>query len=408
MPRRRPARRGISPGPSGSHGQSMRAAPLVPARSGTATPPGGAAPAGTRTASAVAAAAPRGCRAGTSRMAGPARARTVRCSRRSNPRTSPSDPWLPLSTPSLSFTGPSQAGHSKARSNAPRNADLRKTLGLRDFPANTLQSDENDPDCGVPTPERRRFSSAPAREGLTLVRILVTGASGYVGAALVPRLQQAGHEVRGFARSRERVAAAGVALDDLVVGDAISGAGLARALDGADAAYYLIHSMEGPGRDVPGARAARRRALRHRRARRRRAPRRLPRRARAARRRGRLAPPRLAARGRGGADRRGRRGDRLPGVDRDRRPLALVPLPRAADRAPAGAGPARVAHEPHAPDRRPRRARVPRPRGRRAGRAGRPLVGHRRAGDDDLRGADRPHRRRDARRPPRRSSSASR
>ena len=78
------------------------------------------------------------------------------------------------------------------------------------------------------------------------MRILVTGASGYVGAALVPRLQQAGHEVRGFARSRERVAAAGVALDDLVVGDAISGAGLARALDGADAAYYLIHSMEGP------------------------------------------------------------------------------------------------------------------------------------------------------------------
>src|SRR5918992_1471339 len=77
------------------------------------------------------------------------------------------------------------------------------------------------------------------------VRILVTGASGYVGAALAPRLRQAGHQVRGFARSRERVAAAGVELDDLVVGDAISGAGLARALDGADAAYYLIHSMEG-------------------------------------------------------------------------------------------------------------------------------------------------------------------
>jgi uncharacterized protein YbjT (DUF2867 family) len=78
------------------------------------------------------------------------------------------------------------------------------------------------------------------------VRILVTGVSGYVGAALVPRLLRDGHEVRGFARSRERVTAAGVDLADLVVGDAISGAGLARALDGADAAYYLIHSMEGP------------------------------------------------------------------------------------------------------------------------------------------------------------------
>ena len=31
-----------------------------------------------------------------------------------------------------------------------------------------------------------------------------------------------------------------------MLGDAISGAGLGRALDGVDAAYYLIHSMEGP------------------------------------------------------------------------------------------------------------------------------------------------------------------
>jgi uncharacterized protein YbjT (DUF2867 family) len=78
------------------------------------------------------------------------------------------------------------------------------------------------------------------------VRILVTGISGYVGAALVPRLVRDGHELRGFARSRERVAAAGVRLDDLVLGDAVTGAGLDRALDGVDVAYYLIHSMEGP------------------------------------------------------------------------------------------------------------------------------------------------------------------
>ena len=78
------------------------------------------------------------------------------------------------------------------------------------------------------------------------MRVLVTGVSGYVGAALVPRLQAEGHTVRGFARSPERVAAAGVLLDDIVVGDAINGAGLGQALDGIDAAYYLIHSMEGP------------------------------------------------------------------------------------------------------------------------------------------------------------------
>jgi uncharacterized protein YbjT (DUF2867 family) len=78
------------------------------------------------------------------------------------------------------------------------------------------------------------------------VRILLTGVSGYVGAALVPRLRAEGHELRGFARSRERVTGAGVRLDDLVLGDAVTGAGLDRALDGIDVAYYLIHSMEGP------------------------------------------------------------------------------------------------------------------------------------------------------------------
>jgi uncharacterized protein YbjT (DUF2867 family) len=75
------------------------------------------------------------------------------------------------------------------------------------------------------------------------MRILVTGVSGYVGASLVPAL--AAHDVRGFARSRERVAATGVELDELVIGDALTAAGLDRAMDGIEVAYYLIHSMEG-------------------------------------------------------------------------------------------------------------------------------------------------------------------
>jgi uncharacterized protein YbjT (DUF2867 family) len=74
------------------------------------------------------------------------------------------------------------------------------------------------------------------------MQTLVTGVSGYVGAALVPRLVRDGHAVRGFARSRARVT---VELDDLVLGDATTGAGLEEALDGIEVAYYLIHSMEG-------------------------------------------------------------------------------------------------------------------------------------------------------------------
>jgi uncharacterized protein YbjT (DUF2867 family) len=77
------------------------------------------------------------------------------------------------------------------------------------------------------------------------MRTLVTGVSGYVGSALAGRLQADGHAVRAFARSPERVAAAGVEVDDVVLGDVTTGAGLARALDGIEVAYYLIHSMEG-------------------------------------------------------------------------------------------------------------------------------------------------------------------
>lgn len=73
------------------------------------------------------------------------------------------------------------------------------------------------------------------------MRILITGISGSIGSALAPALTRQGHELRGFARDSSRVRA-----DVPVVrGDAVSGAGLDEALDGIDAAYFLIHSMEG-------------------------------------------------------------------------------------------------------------------------------------------------------------------
>jgi uncharacterized protein YbjT (DUF2867 family) len=73
------------------------------------------------------------------------------------------------------------------------------------------------------------------------MHILITGVTGYVGAALAPRLQRDGHVLRGYARAAARVTAS---VDDVVEGDAVTGTGLERALDGIDVAYYLIHSME--------------------------------------------------------------------------------------------------------------------------------------------------------------------
>ncbi|MGI8506318.1 MAG: NAD(P)H-binding protein [Solirubrobacteraceae bacterium] len=72
------------------------------------------------------------------------------------------------------------------------------------------------------------------------MKVLVTGVTGFLGAAVVPRLLRDGHSVRGFARDRARVTVP----VPTVEGDAVSGSGLARALDGIDVAYYLIHSME--------------------------------------------------------------------------------------------------------------------------------------------------------------------
>ena len=72
------------------------------------------------------------------------------------------------------------------------------------------------------------------------MKTLVTGATGYVGSRLARRLLRDHHEVRGLTRQ----SSASVPGVELVMGDAVSGEGLERALDGVQVAYYLIHSME--------------------------------------------------------------------------------------------------------------------------------------------------------------------
>jgi uncharacterized protein YbjT (DUF2867 family) len=79
-------------------------------------------------------------------------------------------------------------------------------------------------------------------------RILVAGASGYVGGRLLARLEERGHDVRALARRPELVAAGAGARTEVVAGVALRPGTLPAVLEGVDSAYYLIHSMASSGR----------------------------------------------------------------------------------------------------------------------------------------------------------------
>ncbi len=97
--------------------------------------------------------------------------------------------------------------------------------------------------------------STPERQ-----RVLVTGATGYVGGRLVPLLLALGYRVRVLVRDPDRLE--GRSWRDQVevaVGDVLDPATLPAAMEGVAAAYYLIHSMRNhddfSGRDLRAARA---------------------------------------------------------------------------------------------------------------------------------------------------------
>lgn len=75
---------------------------------------------------------------------------------------------------------------------------------------------------------------------------VVTGATGYIGSRLVPELLAHGFDVRVLTRRAENVAdRRWVHRVQVLEGDASDPAALAAALEGADLAYYLLHSMDG-------------------------------------------------------------------------------------------------------------------------------------------------------------------
>ncbi|UGS34982.1 NAD(P)H-binding protein [Capillimicrobium parvum] len=80
-----------------------------------------------------------------------------------------------------------------------------------------------------------------------MAKILLTGATGYIGGRLLPRLLDAGQDVRCLVRDPRGADLPAAA--EVVQGDVVRDQGLDAALDGVGTAYYLVHSMEGRGGD---------------------------------------------------------------------------------------------------------------------------------------------------------------
>ena len=79
--------------------------------------------------------------------------------------------------------------------------------------------------------------------------ILLTGATGYIGGRLVPRLLEAGYSVRCLARDPARLEGRPWRSQvEVAAGDCLRADTLPAAMSGVDVAFYLVHSMAG-GRD---------------------------------------------------------------------------------------------------------------------------------------------------------------
>ena len=87
---------------------------------------------------------------------------------------------------------------------------------------------------------------------MAAVKVLVAGASGFVGRRLCPALAGAGHHVVAMSRRPGSYTGAG----QPVQGDVHDDATLGTALGGCDAAYYLVHSLSDPDFECKDAAAA--------------------------------------------------------------------------------------------------------------------------------------------------------
>ena len=78
-------------------------------------------------------------------------------------------------------------------------------------------------------------------------RVLLTGATGYVGGRLLRKLEESGRLVRCMVRRPEVLSGRAAEQTEIVHGDILDPDSLHEALAGVTTAYYLVHSMAAPG-----------------------------------------------------------------------------------------------------------------------------------------------------------------
>ncbi len=82
-----------------------------------------------------------------------------------------------------------------------------------------------------------------------MARILVLGATGYIGGRLVPRLLERGQHVRCLIRDPNKLTGLNRSGVEIITGDLLKPDSLPPAFQGIDIVYYLVHSMSATGKD---------------------------------------------------------------------------------------------------------------------------------------------------------------